>query len=46
MEVSEGPTNVTYKIDDRTGAWLEVKRWMDQQVHYMYVHTCIFMYSI
>ena len=33
MEVSEAPSNVTYKIDDRTGPWIEVKRWMDEQVH-------------
>ena len=38
MEVSEAPSNVTYKIDDRTGPWIEVKRWMDEQVH---VYTCV-----
>ena len=32
MEVSEGSTNVTYKVDDRTGPWMEVKRWIDEQV--------------
>ena len=32
MEVSEAASNVTYKIDDRTGPWIDVKRWMDDQV--------------
>ena len=32
MEVSEAVSNVTYKIDDRTGPWIDVKRWMDEQV--------------
>ena len=32
MEVSEAASNVTYKIDDRTGPWIDVKRWMDEQV--------------
>jgi replication factor A2 len=31
MEVSEAVSNVTYKIDDRTGPWIDVKRWMDEQ---------------
>ena len=32
MEVSEAASNVTYKIDDRTGPRIDVKRWMDEQV--------------
>ena len=32
MEVSEAASNVSYKIDDRTGPWIDVKRWMDEQV--------------
>ena len=40
MEVSEAPSNVTYKIDDRTGPWIEVKRWMDEQVHAHCMYVC------
>ena len=30
MEVSESATSVTYKIDDRTGPWVDVRRWLEQ----------------
>ena len=33
MEVNESATTVTYKIDDRTGPWVDVRRWIDEQVH-------------
>jgi len=32
MEVNESVTTVTYKIDDRTGPWVDVSRWIDEQV--------------
>ncbi len=32
MEVNESPTNVMYKIDDRSGQWVEVRKWMDENV--------------
>lgn len=32
MEVNESPTNMMYKIDDRTGPWVEVRKWMDENV--------------
>lgn len=32
MEVNETATTVTYKIDDRTGPWVEARKWMDDQV--------------
>ena len=31
MEVSEAATTVTYKVDDRLGPWVEVRKWMDDQ---------------
>ena len=40
MEVSEAASNVTYKIDDRTGPWIDVKRWMDEQV----THSLFFFF--
>ena len=30
MEVNESATSVTYKIDDRTGPWVDVRRWLEQ----------------
>ena len=35
MEVNESPTNMMYKIDDRTGPWIEIRKWMDEQVTVM-----------
>ena len=32
MEVNETATTVTYKIDDRTGPWVEARKWIDEQV--------------
>ena len=39
MEVNESATSVTYKIDDRTGPWVDVRRWLEQvrKVFYMYM---------
>lgn len=31
MEVVEAQTNVMYKIDDRTGPWIEVRKWLEEQ---------------
>ena len=35
MEVNEAATSITYKVDDRTGPWVEVRKWMDDQVSVM-----------
>lgn len=32
MEVVEMATNVIFKIDDRTGPWVDVRRWVDDVV--------------
>ena len=31
MSVSESQTNVVYKVDDRTGPLVDVKKWLDDQ---------------
>lgn len=31
MEVVEAQTNVMYKVDDRTGPWIEVRKWLEEQ---------------
>ena len=31
MSVSESQTNVVYKVDDRTGPLVEVKKWLYDQ---------------
>ena len=31
MSVSESQTNVVYKVDDRTGPLVDVKKWLDNQ---------------
>ncbi len=31
MEVTTSPTNVVYKIDDRTGPWVKVQKWISDQ---------------
>ena len=31
MEISESSTSVVYKLDDRTGPWVKVQKWMDDQ---------------
>ncbi len=31
MEVTTSPTNVVYKVDDRTGPWVKVQRWVSEQ---------------
>ena len=31
MEVAENPTHIVYKIDDRTGPWVKVQRWLEDQ---------------
>lgn len=31
MEVTTSPTNVVYKVDDRTGPWVKVQRWVSDQ---------------
>ena len=33
VEVNESQTNVTYKIDDRTGPLVEVRKWINEEVH-------------
>ena len=32
VEVSENQTNVTYKLDDRTGPLVEVRKWINEEV--------------
>ena len=32
IEVNEMATNIVYKIDDRTGPIIEVRRWVDDEV--------------
>ena len=31
MEANTSPTNVVYQVDDRTGPWLKVQKWMSDQ---------------
>ena len=31
MEVNESNTTVVYKIDDRTGPWVKVQKWLEEQ---------------
>ena len=31
VSVSESQTNVVYKVDDRTGPLVDVKKWLDDQ---------------
>ena len=31
MSVGESQTNVVYKVDDRTGPLVDVKKWLDDQ---------------
>ena len=31
MSVTESRTNVSYKLDDRTGTYSDVKKWLDDQ---------------
>lgn len=31
MEAMVSPTNVVYQIDDRTGPWIKVQKWMSEQ---------------
>ena len=31
MSVSESQTNVVYKVNDRTGPLVDVKKWLDDQ---------------
>lgn len=31
MEVTTSPTNIIYKIDDRTGPWVKVQKWVSDQ---------------
>ena len=31
MSVTESQTNVVYKMDDRTGPLVDVKKWLDYQ---------------
>ncbi|XP_065891285.1 replication protein A 32 kDa subunit-like [Dysidea avara] len=31
MEVVEAQTNVIYKVDDRTGPWITVQKWLEEQ---------------
>ena len=31
MEVTTSPTNVVYKVDDRTGPWVKVQKWVSEQ---------------
>ena len=32
VEVIESQTNISYKIDDRTGPLIEVRRWINEEV--------------
>ena len=31
VSISESQTNVVYKVDDRTGPLVDVKKWLDDQ---------------
>lgn len=31
MEVTTGPTNIIYRVDDRTGPWVKVQKWVSDQ---------------
>ena len=31
MDVTPGPTNVVYTVDDRTGPWVKVQKWLSDQ---------------
>lgn len=31
MEVTAGPTNIVYRVDDRTGPWVKVQKWVSDQ---------------
>lgn len=31
MEMNKGTTNVIYRVDDRTGPWLKVQKWVSDQ---------------
>lgn len=31
MEVNTTPTNIVYKVDDRTGPWVKVQKWVSDQ---------------
>ena len=31
MEANTSPTNVVYQVDDRTGPWLKVQKWISDQ---------------
>ena len=31
MEVTVGTTNVIYRVDDRTGPWVKVQRWVSDE---------------
>lgn len=31
MEVTPGPTNIIYRVDDRTGPWVKVQKWVSEQ---------------
>lgn len=44
MEVNESATSVTYKIDDRTGPWVDVRRWLEQvqKVFYVYMDPSLY----
>ena len=44
VDVVESPTSVLYRIDDRTGPPVDVRKWISEEVHrrhqvYMYVHV-------
>lgn len=32
VEVNETQTNISYKIDDRTGPLIEVRKWINEEV--------------
>ena len=48
MEVVEMATNVIYKVDDRTGPWVDVRRWVDDVVsdHTYKPHPLYFTYLV
>ena len=45
VDVVESPTSVLYKIDDRTGPPVDVRKWISEEVHRrhanIHVHTCV-----
>ena len=43
VEVVENPTSVLYRIDDRTGPLVDVRKWISEEVYRAHKSTCIYM---